>query len=395
MNTAETIQIEDQYQIPTYAKLPVALVRGEGCYVWDAEGNRYLDFYGGHCVTLLGHCPPRVVAAIQAQAADLIFYSNVVYSPVRARAAALLAKLAPAGLGHAFFCNSGTEANETALKLARKFTGKPGVIATVEGFHGRTLGSLAVTWEEKYRAPYAAVLPETQFVPFGDADAVAAVLAERNDIGAVILEPIQSMAGVTTAPPSYFQALRALCDEHGVALIFDEVQTGIGRTGTFSISEQYGVRPDLITLAKSLASGIPVGAVLASDAIAASVKLGDQGTTFGGGMVAMAAIIATLETIVDEQLMARAPVLFERIREAVRPYARDVRGAGCLIGVELDAPAAPVMKRLRTESGILTGGAGNPNVIRLMPPLNTPDEALDAFAAAFEKACLAEAHPTT
>lgn len=395
MNTAETIQIEDQYQIPTYAKLPVALVRGEGCYVWDAEGNRYLDFYGGHCVTLLGHCPPRVVAAIQAQAADLIFYSNVVYSPVRARAAALLAKLAPAGLGHAFFCNSGTEANETALKLARKFTGKPGVIATVEGFHGRTLGSLAVTWEEKYRAPYAAVLPETQFVPFGDADAVAAVLAERNDIGAVILEPIQSMAGVTTAPSSYFQALRALCDEHGVALIFDEVQTGIGRTGTFSISEQYGVRPDLITLAKSLASGIPVGAVLASDAIAASVKLGDQGTTFGGGMVAMAAIIATLETIVDEQLMARAPVLFERIREAVRPYARDVRGAGCLIGVELDAPAAPVMKRLRTESGILTGGAGNPNVIRLMPPLNTPDEALDAFAAAFEKACLAEAHPTT
>lgn len=370
--------------LAVYYDEPIALERGEGRYVWDADGNRYLDFYGGHAVTLLGHCPPRVVEAVRAQAGALMFYSNVVYSPVRARAAELLAGLAPAGLGHAFFCNSGAEANETALKIARKATGRPGVIAMESGFHGRTLGSLAVTWTPRYRAPYAAVLPETHFVPFGDAGAVEAVLAAHDDVAAVILEPIQSMAGITVAPPEYFKALRAACDRHGVKLIFDEVQTGVGRTGTFSIAERYGVVPDLVTLAKSLASGLPVGAVLVSDALAATIASGDQGTTFGGGMMAMAAVVATLETIVDEGLMARAPVLFDRIAAGLRPLVRDVRGAGCLIGVVLDGPAAPVVKRLRAE-GILTGGADDPNVIRLMPPLNTPDEAVDAFVAAFER----------
>lgn len=385
MTTQETIALEDAFQIPTYAKMPMALVRGEGRYVWDADGRRYLDFYGGHCVTLLGHCPPRVVDALRRQAAELLFYSNVSYSPVRARAAELLAGFAPEGLRHVFFCNSGTEANETALKLARKATGRTAVVATEGGFHGRTLGSLAATWEHTYRAPYAAVLPETPFVPFGDADAVAALLAERDDVAAVILEPIQSMAGVTVAPPSYFRALRAACDRHGVMLIFDEVQTGVGRTGTFSIAEQLGVRPDLITLAKSLGSGVPVGAVLVSDALAATVRSGDQGTTFGGGMLAMAAVTATLETLRDDDLMPRAPALFDRIRAGLAPHVRDVRGAGCLIGLELEEPAAPVLRRLR-EAGVLAGSAAPPNVIRLMPPVTTTDEEVDTFLAAFEQA---------
>ncbi len=294
MTTAETIQTEDAFQIPTYKKLPVALVRGEGAYVWDADGRRYVDFYGGHCVVPVGHCAPRVVQAIQAQAAQLMFYSNVVYSPVRAEAAALLARMAPEGMRHVFFCNSGTEANETALKMARTFTGKTHVVAMNAGFHGRTLGSLLAT-HGSYRAPYSAVLPETTFVPFGDADALEEVLATRDDVAAVILEPIQSMAGLYTAEASYFERLRAACDAAGALLIFDEVQTGVGRTGTFSISESLGVPPDLITLAKSLASGVPVGAVLASDAVAGHVKVGDQGTTFGGGMLAMAALTATLQ----------------------------------------------------------------------------------------------------
>ncbi len=392
MNTPDILRLEDTFQIPTYAKYPIALERGEGVYVWDTDGNRYLDFYGGHCVTLLGHCPPRVVEAVQAQAATLMFYSNVVYSPVRARAAALLASMAPEGLRHVFFCNSGTEANETALKLARTWTGKPGVIATEGGFHGRTLGSLAVTWNPTYREPYAAVLPESTFVPFGDADAVARVLAERDDVGAVILEPIQSMAGVTEAPAAYFEELRRLCDRHGVALIFDEVQTGVGRTGTFSISEQLGVRPDLITLAKSLGSGVPVGAVLVADAIAATVKPGDQGTTFGGGMLAMAAVTATLETIRDEALMARAEAIQARLATALTPHVRAVRGRGCLLGLVLGGPARPVIARLR-EAGILAGGADDPNVLRLMPPLNTPDDALDTFIETFLAVYQEEAVP--
>ncbi len=382
MTTEDIIHLEDAFQIPTYHKLPVALVRGEGSYVWDADGNRYLDFYGGHCVALLGHCPPRVVAAVQAQAAQLIFYSNVAYSPVRAQAAALLADVAPDGLGHVFFCNSGTEANETALKLARKTTGKPGVVAMEGGFHGRTLGSLATTWNATYRAPYAAVLPETHFVPFGDLGAVEAVFEAHDDLAAVILEPIQSIAGIVEAPDAYFVELRALCDRHGVLLLFDEVQTGVGRTGTFSISEPFGITPDLITLAKSLGSGVPVGAVLASDAIAAGVQHGDQGSTFGGGMLAMAAVTATLETILDDGLMDRARAIHQQIRLAVGPLVKQVRGRGCLIGLELDGAAKPVLAQLR-EEGVLAGGSGDANVLRLMPPLNASNEDVVFFAKAF------------
>ena len=385
MTTQATIALEERYQLPTYNKMPLAFVRGEGRYVWDADGDRYLDFYGGHCVTLLGHCPPRVVEAVQAQAAQLIFYSNAAHSPVRAQAAERLVSLAPEGLGQVFFANSGSEANETALKLARTWTGKPGVVAMEHGFHGRTLGSLAATWAKKYRAPYADVLPKTHFVPLGDLDAVEALFTARDDLAAVLLEPIQSIAGMRAAPKDYVRALRRLCDAHGVALIFDEVQTGVGRTGTFSISEQYGVTPDLITLAKSLGSGVPVSAVLVADAIADTVQHGDQGSTFGGGMLAMAALTATLDTIVEDDLMARAGVLFEKIRDAVAPHVQDVRGRGCLMGLVLDGPAAPVLTALRAR-GVLAGSAGPDNVIRLMPPLTTPDDAVDRFAEAFAEA---------
>lgn len=383
MQTADAIILEDRFQIPTYAKMPIVLVRGEGPYVWDSEGKRFLDLYGGHCVTLLGHCPPRVVAAVQDQAGRLMFYSNAVYSTVRATAVQALAEMAPEGLRHVFFCNSGSEANETALKLARKAVGKPRVIAMEGGFHGRTLGSLAVTWTEKYRAPYADVLPETTFVPFGDEAAVARAFGTHEDICAVMLEPIQSMAGVVEAPPSYYQTLRDLCDRHDAALIFDEVQTGVGRTGTFSYSEQLGVRPDLISLAKSLGSGIPVGAVLVSDALADTVGFGDQGTTFGGGMIAMAAVEATLGTIRDEHLMNRAPLIYQHTEERVGHLVRAVHGRGCLMGLQLDGPAAPVRKQL-LQRGIITGSADHPDIIRLMPPLNLPLEALDDFASALE-----------
>lgn len=383
MTTQDAIRLEDRYQIPTYNKMRVVLERGAGSYVVDVDGRRYLDFYGGHCVALLGHNPPRVVQAVKEQADRLLFYSNAVYSTTRAAAAEALASAAPDGLRHVFFCNSGSEANETALKLARKQTGRSRVVAMEGGFHGRTLGSLAVTWKEVYRKPYQSVLPETTFVPFGDAAAAAEALDALDDIAAVILEPIQSMAGVVEASPDYYRELRRLCDRHGAALIFDEVQTGVGRTGTFSISEQYGVRPDLISLAKSLGAGIPVGAVLVSDEIAETVAPGDQGTTFGGGMIAMAAVEATIRTILEEDLMRRARELFDAVAEAARPHVAEIRGRGCLIGLVLEGPAAPVRNEL-LERGVLTGSADHPNVIRLMPPINTPLEAVDEFTHAFE-----------
>ena len=383
------LALEDAVTLPTYAKPPVALVRGEGTRVWDAEGRAYLDFYGGHCVALLGHCPPRVVEAIRQQAGRLLFYSNAVYSPVRAEAAQALAALAPDGLGRVFWCNSGTEANETALKLARSFTGRGRVVAFESGFHGRTLGALAVTHGDGYHAPYRDALPATTWLPFGDpsagsgraADAVGAELAGE-DVAAVILEPMQSMAGVTEAAPDFYRALRQRCDETGTVLIFDEVQTGVGRTGAFTYGDHVGVTPDLVTLAKSLGSGVPVGAVLVSDAVAATVKSGDQGTTFGGGMLACAAVHATLDQLVGDGLMTRAIEVFDRLADGLGETdgVTEVRGRGCLIGVSLDRPAKPVAAALR-QSGVLVGTANRADTLRLMPPLTTTDAEIDDFLA--------------
>ena len=384
MTTDDIIQTEAAVEIPTYSKFPMALAKGKGSYVWDTDGNKYLDFYGGHCVALLGHCPPRVVQAVQEQAETLMFYSNVAHSPIRAEAAQLLVGMAPEGLSQVFFANSGSEANETALKLARTFTGKSGVVAMESGFHGRTLGSLATTWADKYRKPYLDVLPDTHFVPFGDIKAAEQLLAGNDDIAAVILEPIQSIAGMVSAPAAYYQALRTLCDEHGVVLIFDEVQTGVGRTGTFSISEQFGMTPDLISLAKSLGAGVPVSAVLVSDAIAETVQSGDQGSTFGGGMLAMAAVKATLDTLQDDELMTRATAIHEQLVEGLDSVVEEVRGKGCLIGLRLDTPVKPVLDRLRA-AGVLAGGSADPHVMRCMPPLTATDDDVQLFIDTFKQ----------
>ena len=371
----DVILLENSKQLPSYKKLPIVLVKGSGPYVWDAAGRRYLDFYGGHCVSLLGHCPPNVVAAIAAQANQLMFYSNLVYSPVRAEAASLVCEMAPPHIEQVYFCNSGTEANETALKIARKATGKTRVLSMIGGFHGRTIGSLGATWGTGYRAGHEEVLPPSTFVPFGDAEAAAEAFAVHDDIAAVILEPIQSMAGIKVAEPAYFAGLQALCAKNGAILIFDEIQTGVGRTGTFSISQQFGVEPDLITMAKSLGSGIPAGAVLASSTMAGTVAVGDHGSTFGGGMIAMAAVSATLKTLRQNGLMANARIVFETVRETLSPFVRDVRGAGCLIGVETDHPSSELLPELR-RAGLLVGSSDDPNTIRLMPPINITNKEL-------------------
>ncbi|WP_412060822.1 aspartate aminotransferase family protein [Rubrivirga sp. IMCC45206] len=386
ISSADAIALEDAVTLPTYAKPPIALVRGEGTTVWDADGRAYLDFYGGHCVALLGHCPPRVVEAIRQQAGDLLFYSNAMYSPVRAEASAALVALAPESLSRVFWCNSGTEANEAALKLARTATGRTKVASCTGGFHGRTLGALAMTHGDGYRAPYLDILPETTWLPFGDADAAREALA-GGDVAALLIEPIQSVAGITEAEPDYYRALREVCDETGTMLVFDEVQTGVGRTGTFLYGEHVGVVPDMSTLAKSLGAGVPVGAVLVSEAIASGVRPGDQGTTFGGGMLAMAAVIAALEQLVDDDLMARATAIHDRLATGLgaMPGVVEIRGKGCLIGVALDRPAAPVRDAMRA-AGVLVGTSGRPDTLRLMPPLTTTDAEIDACLSALSNA---------
>lgn len=389
MNTDEIVDLEERLEIPTYSKMPMALVEGEGAYVWDADGNRYLDFYGGHCVALLGHSPAPVVDAIKEQADKLLFYSNVAHSPVRAQAAERLTSLAPDNREwQVFFANSGSEANETSLKLARKYTGRSGVVALEEGWHGRTLGSLATTYQEKYRKPYLDVLPDTTWIPVGDLDAAEAALSEE-DVAAVLLEPIQSIAGMREIPADFVQGLRRLCDEYGTLLAFDEVQTGIGRTGTFSMAEQLGdpegasATPDLISLAKSLGSGVPVSAVLVTEKVAETVESGDQGSTYGGGMLAMAAVRATLETLVEENLMARAVEIHDLVRDQVGPSVEEVRGRGCLMGLKLDRPVEPIVDGLR-EKGILVGGSSDPYVMRLMPPLVVSDDDVRTFTDALK-----------
>jgi len=386
----DVIALEERYQLKTYRKLPFVVERGEGTWIWDASGRKYLDFYGGHCVTLLGHSHPDIVEALKSQADQILFYSNLVYSEIRARAAERLARLAPDGLRTVFFCNSGTEANETALKLARKQTGRDRILAFEGDFHGRTLGSLATTWDEHYRAPYVSVLPETTFVPLNDERALRSAFETGQAPAAVLVEPIQSIAGMTSLTEASARILRDLCTEYGTALIFDEVQTGVGRTGTFSISEQLGVRPDLITLAKSLGGGMPVGAVLVGEEIAAGVEYGDQGTTFGGGMMAMAAVLATLNVLTRDDLMARASVVQGRITVAAEAEGVRVLGKGCLLGLQLRGPASPVLSALRDRS-VIAGGSSRKDVIRLMPPLTVTDEELEFFSTAFSESVRATA----
>jgi predicted acetylornithine/succinylornithine family transaminase len=381
MNSQQIIELEDRHQLKTYHKAPIAIVEGDGLTVTDAEGKTYLDFYSGHAVTLTGHCHPNVVKAIQAQADRLIFYSNIVYNDMRAAYSQLLAQAAPDGIEQAFFCNSGAEANETALKIARRYTGRTEVIAMERGFHGRTVGALSSTGMPHYREMFSPLLPGTHFVPFGDLDAVESLLTDAT--AAVLLEPIQSIAGVRVADAEYYQGLRALCDAHGAVLIFDEVQTGFGRTGTLFAGEHWDVVPDIITTAKGIASGFPMGATLVTHKIAETISYGEQGATFGGGPLACAAARATLETILEDDLVANAAQMGDYIRAKLAPLPGidEVRGLGLLLGLETVAPAKDVREALR-DKGFLVGTSGDPHVLRLMPPLVVQEEHVDALAAA-------------
>src|SRR2546425_6492548 len=332
----ETTATEEQYQLATYKKMPVVAERGEGVWIYASDGERYLDLYGGHAVAGTGHCHPHVVKAIREQSEKLLFYSNLVYSEARARAAEKLVSIAPESLTKAFFCNSGTEANENAMRMARMATGRENIVTFSGGFHGRTADAISATFLGKYREIGKPNVPGHLKAEFGDIDSVRAVADDS--VAAIMLEPIQSMAGVRMAGSEFYQALRKLCDERGIVLIYDEVQTGVGRTGEwfFAGSEaSASAVPDIITLAKSLGSGIPVGACLVSEKIASHIKENDLGTTFGGGMIAMTAVTATLEAIENDGMLANVRTVERDLRSRLAeiPAVMSVRGGGFLLGL--------------------------------------------------------------
>ena len=362
---------EERHQLATYKKMSIVAERGEGAWIYTSDGDKYLDLYGGHAVAGTGHSHPHVVEAIREQAGKLLFYSNLVFSATRARAAEKLISVAPAGLTKAFFCNSGTEANENAMRMARMATGRENIISFSGGFHGRTADSISATFLGKYREIGKPNVPGHLEAEFGNIDSVRAI-AEENVAG-IILEPIQSMAGVKTAEPEFFRALRELCNERGIVLIYDEVQTGVGRTGDWFFAGSAAgaeVLPDIVTLAKALGSGIPVGACLVSEGIAAHIKENDLGTTFGGGMVAMAAVTATLEAIEADQMLENVRAVESYLRERLNEVRAvvGVRGRGFLLGLEFRGKAAPMHKAL-LDRKIITGTSSDPNVLRLLPPL--------------------------
>lgn len=367
--------LEAAHTSGVYSKRPLTIVRGAGAHVWDDAGNMYIDCVGGQGAANLGHCHPAVVAAVQKQAGQLLSCPEIFHNDQRAQLLQRLVELAPPGIERAFLCNSGTEAVEAAYKFARASTGRPAVISAKRSFHGRTMGALSLTGQDKYREPFEPLLAGVTHVTYNDVDALAAALT--NQTAAVILEVVQGEGGVRPADPQYLLAAQRLCHEHGALLIIDEVQTGIGRTGRIFACEHSGVQPDLLCSAKSLAGGIPIGAVLIGSRVGA-LPTGLHGSTFGGNPLACAAALAALHALQFEQLPQRAERLgsdlMQTLRAANLPGVREVRGLGLLIGLELKSKVTPVLQALQAR-GVLALPAGN-TVLRLLPPLVISEEDL-------------------
>lgn len=393
MDTATIAALSTQHTLNTYGLRKLALVRGEGSRLWDAEGGEYLDCMAGIAVVGLGHCHPHVTEAIRQQAGTLVHVSNLYYTEPQARLAERLAALSFAPRW--FFANCGATANEAALKLARRYwwvkdSPKPNIIAAEQSFHGRSMSTLAVTGQPKYHLGFEPMPTGVSFVPFGDADAMEALVTPET--GAILLEVIQGEGGIRTAPPGYFGRVRELCEKHGILLIFDEVQTGMGRTGTLFAYEHTGVTPDIITLAKALGNGVPIGAMGCTEEVAQGFTPGTHATTFGGNPLCCAAANATLDILTRKGFLEEVEAKGRWFRSGLEQLAaklnliKEVRGLGLMIGVELTGEAKPVIERM-LEAGIICGPAG-PNVVRFVPPLVIEQDdlkrVLDTFARVLE-----------
>ena len=375
MDTRELLEWSARYHTPNYGRTPICLVRGDGMRVWDSDGREYLDFAAGIAVVGLGHCHPRVTGAIREAAATLLHVSNLYHTAPQIHLAKLLCEHSFAD--RVFFCNSGAEANEAAIKLARKYakerfaSDRYEVIATRNSFHGRTLATVTATGQEKYQHGFEPLVPGFKHVPYNDLRAIERAIDSRT--AAILVEPIQGEGGVNVPDDDYLPGLRKLCDESGALLILDEVQTGVGRTGRLWAYEHAGIEPDVMTLAKALANGVPMGAMLAREDVARALTPGSHASTFGGTPFVASVALATLTTVLDEKIPERAARVGRHLVEGLRalragaPAVREIRGRGLLIGIELDRPAGPVVDRCR-EAGLLALTAGE-RVLRLAPPL--------------------------
>jgi predicted acetylornithine/succinylornithine family transaminase len=391
MDSKTLMALSEQYVAHTYARYPVVLVRGKGTRVWDQEGEEYLDFVSGLAVCNLGHCHPRVVKTIQGQAEKLIHVSNFYYIEPQIQLASLLCKHSFAD--KVFFCNSGAEANEGAFKLARKFgkekTGKDRYeIITMEGsFHGRTLATLTATGQEKFHKGYEPLMPGFKYVPFNDIGAVKKAIDPKTC--AVMVEPIQGEGGVNCPSEGYLKALREICDENKLLLMFDEVQVGMGRTGKLFAYEHEGVEPDILTLAKSLAGGVPIGALLIKKEISDGFKPGDHASTFGGNPLASAAGVAALTAILEEGMLENCRKMGDYFLSELDkmknkfPFIKEVRGKGLILGMELKMDGSSMVKEMLKKRVLINCTMGN--VLRFLPPLIVTKEEIDRVVAALEE----------
>ncbi len=383
MNSQQWIEKSDRYIMKTYGRYPIVPVKGEGCRLWDADGKEYLDFLGGVAVNNLGHCHPRVVKALQEQAAQLIHCSNYYQIPQQIELAELLCSHSFAD--KAFFCNSGAEANEAAIKLARKYSRdtfgpeRYEIITAADSFHGRTMATVSATGQEKVQRFFDPLLHGFKHVPFNDIAALEAAVTPTTC--AVMLEPIQGEGGVNVPSAGYFQAVREICDRHGLLLIFDEVQVGMGRTGKFFAYEHFDVVPDIMTLAKALAGGAPIGTMLAKDQYASAFVPGTHGSTFGGNPLVCAAALATVRTILEDGILNRTEEIGEYLvgeLEALgkkHTFVLEVRGIGLMIGLSLTIPGADIVKKGH-ERGVLLN-VTHDTVLRFVPPLTVSKQEID------------------
>ncbi|WP_296798856.1 acetylornithine transaminase [uncultured Methanobrevibacter sp.] len=384
MNTQELIKIEDDYFINTFTRQPIVLDHGEGVKVTDIDGNEYLDMFAGIAVNALGHNHPKLVKAIQDQAGKLIHVSSIYYNEPALVYAKKLIDLTT--FDRIFYANSGAEANEGAIKLAVKYTGKSEVISTVDSFHGRTIMTLAATGHDEYHEPFKAILPKGFInVPYNDIDAIKDAITENT--AAIIVEPIQGEGGVNIPDIGYLKEIEKICNEKDIVFIVDEVQTGFGRCGTLFAHELFDVKPDIMTMAKGIGGGVPMGGILATEKVAGAFVPGDHGTTFGGGPLVCAAANAVLDEILAENILDNVnevgDYFIEELKKLDKEIIAEVRGKGLMVGLELTKPGAEYVDKLREKGFLINCTAGN--VLRFVPPLIITKEEIDEFVKALDE----------
>ena len=383
MNEKEIIDIEKQFMANVYAKKPVVITRGKGAIVWDINGKEYIDCAGSYGVCIVGHCHPKIVEAVKKQAEKLISCHSSLYNDARSEFLQKIIKITPKGLNKVFLANSGAEAVESAIKLARKFSGKPEIIAMMGAFHGKTMGALSATWDKKYREPFLPLVPEFKHVPSDNLERVREAVTEKT--AAIIAEPIRGESGIRVPSDDFLPGLREICDEKGVLLILDEVQTGFGRTGKIFACEHWNIVPDILCVAKSVAGGLPLGVTIAKEDVMSSLKLGEHTTTFGGNPLVCAAACAAIDVLIEEKLAERAATLGAYFKEKLvdlqvkHKVVREVRGLGLMLGMELRFDVLNIILKAMDKS-VLILDAGR-NVLRFLPPLVIEKEQIDKVVA--------------